>query len=229
MNPLILAVLAFVAATPKKAKRKPAPVVQEQPAPAPEEPSVGAYKYQPEPEVKVAKPAPAPIPDAPDRRRQSGVFLGAHLRAAGVFPGPIVMKLQPGIEVGYRLPQTGGYLGVSATVSYVFGLADPTGSAHGVSGSVLALLFVPVGPGLVRVAFGPTVSWLQLTTPLASGSKRTDSTGSVGLEAAAGYYFLVPVGLLGVSFTYALSPYISGRATSLSNAIGGEVAYAYFF
>ncbi len=167
--------------------------------------------------------------ESQERRQRSGLLLALRVRAGAGLPGPVQVLVSPALEIGYRLPLANGLFGLSLTAGYTFGVASPTGSGHGVRGALRALVFIPAGPGDVRLAAGPTIGWQSISSPGPDGAMRHDASASLGGEASAGYLFPLPAGALGIEAVYALYPYAFGRVTWLAHVLGGEVCYLVTF
>jgi len=220
-----------------------------EPAPEPEEP---APEPVPEPEPIVAEPfvpnvivAPTgPRHDsAPERKHKAGtrLLLGASGSGFMLLSGPMATGFDGKLELGLRFGAWRRSLGLSLTPTVLAlqardkpsgpsGLAGVdtsgpgTASAFGFGLGLLSSINIDLGPGLFRIAAGPSLHALSTVVRDAEG-KHENRTITLGADAGIGYLFRSAIGHLGLMLEGRLIPFRYDNAAYSPVLIGARLAY----
>ena len=145
-------------------------------------------------------------------RMQRAWMIG--LRAFGDWglSAPMVAGLRISAEVGYRLPFARRLVGISLEPAFVASWSRgtlPTGQvlaqSFGVSVPLLISANVIAGPGIFRVAAGPSFEWSKFNAALDGFSTDAQALG-LGATGGVSYGLCIGLGLLTAEARYSLRP-----------------------
>jgi hypothetical protein len=175
------------------------------------------------------RPAPAPL----EEPKPLGLQLGATVHGGGSFGGPQAASVGGTLELGYRAPFLRRMLGFSAaaSVSKVFLPSVNGANGYGVALTPMLSFYLQKDRDIGRLQLGPSLRYtsVALNSTIASS---VDSTWGMGAVANLSYLRVLGKGgptsqALGVTASYAASPYFANNKLYVGHMIGLGLAYAF--